>query len=157
MQKINLIKSSNCCILRGKNMFMYVVWNKIHILWQDKKNLNIRNFLCSMASSLPPIVHCISTLYIDQTSCVGRNTCSALKSNILLASTRQLLKDNIPSWYCKGPLRSGLWKLSIIHHLMYSLLCQKTYITVPWLLTGRTVLRAFWMLFPGYHPQIWLE
>ena len=41
-------------------------------------------------------------------------------------------------------LTSGLCKLSIIHHLMYSPLSQKTYITVPWLLMGGTVLTAFW-------------
>ena len=41
-------------------------------------------------------------------------------------------------------LTSGLCKLSIIYHLMYSPLSQKTYITVPWLLMGGTVLTAFW-------------
>ena len=32
---------------------------------------------------------------------------------------------------------------------MYSSLPQKTYITVPWLLTGGTVLGAFWDALPG--------
>ena len=40
-------------------------------------------------------------------------------------------------------VRSGLCKLSRIHHLMYSYLSQKTYITVPSFLTGRAVLRDF--------------
>ena len=48
-------------------------WNtltsvKIHILWQDKKNVNIKNFLCPLASSPPSTVHCISALRIHQTS-----------------------------------------------------------------------------------------
>lgn len=50
-----------------------------------------------------PTVHCVSTLCMDQTFPMGRNTLSTIKRNVLLASVRQLLKDHIPSWSCKGP------------------------------------------------------
>ena len=67
------------------------VWNKIHILWQDKKNLNKKIF-SALWHPLPP--HCGLCMCImhHQTSPNGRNTCSTINSNILLASTRQLLK-----------------------------------------------------------------
>ena len=67
-----------------------LMWNKIYILWQDKENLT-KNFLCPLASS----VHCVSTSYINQASCINRNTCSTIKTNILLAATRQVLKKTI--------------------------------------------------------------
>ena len=49
-----------------KTMWAITIWNEIHILWQDKKNLNIKNFLCPLASS-PPL-HSISKLCTNQTS-----------------------------------------------------------------------------------------
>ena len=84
------------------------VWNKIPILWQNKKKLVIKIFLCPFISSVTLPVHCESALCINRTSLLTSSTCRntwlTIKRNILLASTRyQLLKDNIPSWSCKGP------------------------------------------------------
>ena len=39
----------------------------------------------------PNTVHCVSALDMEQTP-ISRNTCSTIKNNILLTSTRQLLK-----------------------------------------------------------------
>ena len=47
---------------------LYIYEIKIHILRQVKENLNIKIFLCPLASSLPCAVHCISALCIDETS-----------------------------------------------------------------------------------------
>lgn len=66
--------------------------NKIHILWQNQKNLNMKNFLCPWTSSLPAPVHWASALGINQTSPSSRSTCSIQKSSALLASTRQFLR-----------------------------------------------------------------
>ena len=38
----------------------------------------------------------------DHTSPIGRNACSAINSNLLPASARQILKDNISPWSYKG-------------------------------------------------------
>ena len=51
---------------QSKTMWAIIIWNEIHILWQDKKYLNIKNFLCPLASS-PPL-HSISKLCTNQTS-----------------------------------------------------------------------------------------
>lgn len=91
----------------------------------------------------PHILHCVSFPK-------SRNTCSTIRSNIPLASTRQFFKDAIPSSSRGVTWWPGLCKLSIIRHLMYSSLSQKSYITVPWLLKGGRVLRAFW----GAHPEL---
>ena len=48
-----------------------------------------------MASSLPNTVHHVNSLCTEQTLPIGRNTCSAIKSNILPIPTWQLLRDNI--------------------------------------------------------------
>ena len=37
----------------------YCLWNKICILWQEKKNLDIEHFLYPLASSLPFTAHCV--------------------------------------------------------------------------------------------------
>ena len=53
-------------------------------------------------------------------------------------------------------LRSGLCRLSLIHHLNYRPLClekikiKTTHIPVSWLLMGRTILRAFWDALLGF-------
>ena len=36
--------------------FWNAMWSKIHILWQDNKNLNIKSCLCPLTSSLPSTV-----------------------------------------------------------------------------------------------------
>ena len=59
---------------------------------------------------------CVSAWYVDQPSPISRNTCSAIKSNILPASARHLLKDNICSWSCKWSHGTGLCKLSATYH-----------------------------------------
>ena len=41
-------------------------------------------------------LYCALCICIDQTSPIGRNTCSTIRNNTLLAPARQLLKDNIP-------------------------------------------------------------
>ena len=46
----------------------YCLWNKICILWQEKKNLDIEHFLYSLASSLPFTVHCVCAFCIGKTS-----------------------------------------------------------------------------------------
>ena len=52
----------------------------IHMLWQNKKNLNTKN-LFPLASSLSSIMHYVYILCIDLTSPIGRNTCLTIKSN----------------------------------------------------------------------------
>ena len=63
---------------------------------RQEKKLNKNS---SLVFSLPstPTLHCVSELCIKQTSPIGSYTCSTIKSNSLLAATRQLLIDNIPS------------------------------------------------------------
>ena len=63
--------------------------NKIHILWQDRNNLNIRNFLCPLASPLPT-VHCVCIRYWPNPPHWQKHLCSTIKSNILITSTTQL-------------------------------------------------------------------
>ena len=105
-------------------------------------------------------LYCASRIYImhQPNLPIGRNTCSAIKSSFLV-SVRQLPKDSIPPdpLRCHMVLTSGLCKLSIIYHWMHSPVSQKLYITALWLLTGGIVLGAFWLLFLGFNPQIWLE
>lgn len=67
---------------------------KFIILRQDKKN---KYFLLSFGLLSLPTVHYVSALCINRNFPIGRNTCSIINSNILLASMRQLLRDNIPS------------------------------------------------------------
>ena len=57
---------------------------------QDKKTWKVKIYLLFGLLS-PNIAHCIFALYIHQTSPIGRNTCSAIDSNILLASNSQFL------------------------------------------------------------------
>ena len=67
---------------------LFQLWNKIFILWQDKK---IKTKIFSpFGLPSPHILHCVSFPK-------SRNTCSTIRSNIPLASTRQFLKDAIPS------------------------------------------------------------
>ena len=63
----------------------------------------MKHFVRLLASSLSPTIPCISALYKEQSSPIGRNTHSAINRNLFPASTRQLLKNNIPSWTCKRP------------------------------------------------------
>ena len=65
----------------------------------------------------PCSVHSVSALCTNQTSPIGRKTCSTFSRHQQDSS----IKDNIPYWSCKGVtwpttmvLRSGLCKLSII-------------------------------------------
>ena len=71
-------KNFSMWILTPKYSIYWLLWNKIHISWQDKKNLYMKRF------SLPSTVHWVSALCINQTSPIRL----ALKSNLLLASTR---------------------------------------------------------------------
>lgn len=83
-----------CLIKKKKKNWNY---HKIKSSFYDKTRKNVKkNFLCPLASSLPCAEHCVSTLCIDQTSPISRNTCSAVIKSTILASARQLLKDNIP-------------------------------------------------------------
>ena len=107
-----------------------VVWNKIHTLWQDKQNLTVKILLCFLALSLPRTVHCVCALFVIKPPPLAG--IPAVKNNILLASTRELLQREHfflslsgVTWPTTMPLRSGLCKLSIIHLLMHSLLSQK--------------------------------
>ena len=59
-------------------------------IFHGKRNVNIEILLCPLAFS-PLHVHYASALCLNQTSPIGRNTCSTVKSNILLAPRRQLL------------------------------------------------------------------
>ena len=56
-------------ILKGKFSLALVlcrlIRSKTHILWQDKKNLNIKLSFCPLASFPLPTVHCISALHIN--------------------------------------------------------------------------------------------
>ena len=115
------------------------MWKSVIILCQhEKKHKN---------SSLPfglslshPAVHRVSALGIDQTSPISRNICSAIQSNILPAPARRRLKrwrSFLTLWGTTVMVRYGPCRPSLIHHLTYSPVSQKTYITVPWLLTGR--------------------
>lgn len=81
-------EKSRSWLLQGLS---FMLWNKTHILWLDKKKINIIFLLCPLHSFLLPTVHCISVWCINQSSPIGRNTCSTIKSNILPAS-RQFLK-----------------------------------------------------------------
>ena len=58
---INIFKRSPGII----HAYGKVVWNKIHILWQDMKNLNIKYFLFLLAFPLPTTAYCISALCIE--------------------------------------------------------------------------------------------
>ena len=44
----------------------------------------------------------VSVSCMDHTSALGRNTCPAINSNLLPASARQILKDNISPWSYMG-------------------------------------------------------
>ena len=67
----------------------WLLWNKTHILWQDKKNVN-KDFSLPFGPLCPPSVQCAPAPCIHQTSLRQKYPLSR-KSNIL-ASTRQLLK-----------------------------------------------------------------
>ena len=112
--------------------------DKIITLRQEK--FKHKNFSLSFDFLSPHTMFYVSVLCIDQTSLISKNTCLTMKNNILLASIRQFLKGQYCFLTCKGLLRSGECKLSIISHLMCRSLSQITYRTLPWLLTGRTVL-----------------
>ena len=109
----------------------WVLWNKIHILWQDKTNLNIKILLRPLATPLPTL--CI--VYLNYAS-TRPPTSAGIPAQPSIGTLSQhqrdnFLKVNIPLWSCKGShdppgwLRSGLCKLSIIQHLVYSLPSQK--------------------------------
>ena len=66
-----------------------VVWNKIHIYWQEK---NLNNFFLPFSLLSPLYYVCVSALCIDQTSPWAGITCSSTESIILPAPSRQLLK-----------------------------------------------------------------
>ena len=67
------------------------MWNKIHILWQDKKNWDIKNFLCHLAASLPALCT-VYAHYASRKPPLPQKYLATIKCNILLASTRQHLK-----------------------------------------------------------------
>ena len=128
-----------------------MLWNKSPIVWQDKKSLNIK---CSWSFGLlsPSTVYCVSVLCIGQTSPISRNTCSAVIKSTILASARQLLKDNIP-WEPEGsrdlPLcscRPGLCELSRMS--------QKTRTRLA---RCGTVLRPFREALPRSKSSVWLK
>lgn len=111
---------------------LFQLWNKIFILWQDKKEN--KNFL-SFGLPSPHILHCV---FLSQEHYLLNH-----KKQHSLASTRQFLKDAIPSSSRGVTWWPGLCKLSIIRHLMYSSLSQKSYITVPWFSKGRKSSQSF--------------
>ena len=84
---------------------------------------------------------------------------STIKSNILLTSKQFLERWHSflifwgVTWPTMMVLRSGLYKLSIIQHFMYSLLSQKTYLC----LDGWNSSYSFLIFFVDYNPQIWLK
>ena len=63
----------------------------------------------------PLTVHCVSALCINQTSPISRNTSSTIKSNILPASTGQLLKRQHSSSSCMGSHDLLAWHLDLDH------------------------------------------
>lgn len=119
--------------------------NLIYIQSRDSFMLHLWNPLRFPCSPLLCIVYLHYALLWPKLL-LQWNTWPAIKSNILLASSQ--LKGNT-SW----SYRYALCKLSILSHIVYGPLSQKTYINVFWLLRGRTVLRAFWGFFLGYNLQ----
>ena len=69
---------------------------------ESQEKFQHKMLLCPLVSSLPSTVRRLCAFCIDQSSHVSRNTCSTIESNILVAPTRQLLKDSVPSSSCKG-------------------------------------------------------
>ena len=130
------------------------VWNKIHILWQDKKNINI--LLCSLATPLPSL--CTVYLHYALTRTLPSAEIPAQPYRATFSKHQQdnFLKDNIPSRSLKGShdppgwLRSGLCKLSIIHHLMYSPISKNLYncaLISNWCNSFQNFLRCFsWII-----------
>ena len=124
------------------SLWRYKLWAKIPILWQDKFKRNIFPQRFGLLS--PHTVHCVAALRIEPISPISRNAYSIMKSNVLQASTRQLLKDNTPSWSCKGP---G-WHLDLdCVNCQYIIWCtalwlKKTSLTVPWLLRSQSFQRC---------------
>ena len=90
----------------------------------------------------PPSLY---TVY-HQTSPIGRNTCSSLNSNFLLAPTRQHLKDNILSWAHKGSCQH--LDLGCVNCQLYIILCRalclgkKSYMTVLTSNSSQSFLRC---------------
>ena len=123
------------------------MWNKIHILWQDKKNSN-KKFSLPFGLLSVRNMPCVSVSCSDQTYPTGRNTCSTRKGNILLATIKQLFKDNFPTWIFKGSYDTYIWIMSKICLLMYSPLSKKKKkkkltLMVLWLLVGRNSSQSF--------------
>ena len=72
-----------------------MVWNEIHVFWQDKKNLNIKKFSLPFGLLSPPYyVLCICIRHWPNLPHQQKFLLTH-KEQLLL---RQLLKDNIPSW-----------------------------------------------------------
>ena len=134
---------------------MYVVQNKIHILWQGKKKLNI-NWLFNMSSSLPSIVYCVSALCIHHTSPVGRNTCSA--SNILLQRSPTI---NNTTFLLDLVRTAQNLMVETVNHVSFKVhpsVSKKKKLHYYALTSHRwNISQSFEMLFQGYSPQIWLK
>lgn len=124
-------------ILRSQ-MQMFIFQDKIHIYPTHFKFCEIkfmfygktRKIVSTLWPRLSPLPHImLSTLRFNQNSPIGRNTFSAIKSNILLYQQDNYLKHFfLILLEAIKMLRSGLYKLSMIGHLMHSPSSQKTYI-----------------------------
>ena len=124
--------------------------NRIHALWQDRKNLNIK-LLCPLASCLPSTLHCVSAshTWISSPPLAG---IPAQPQRTTFSQHRQdnSLKDNIPCRSCTGPEDPLGWCL----HLD----CKWAIIKLH-----NSAIISNWqknsefseMLFPVYNPQSW--
>lgn len=122
------------------------VWNKIRILWEDRKNVN----------NLPLAFGLLFPHYCALSICIMPNLLhqqkSTIKSNILLTSKQFLERWHSllifwgVTWPTMMVLRSGLCNLSIIQ-FTYSLLSQKTYLCLDGWNSSYSFLRySLWII-----------
>ena len=81
--------------------FSFILWNKTHILWFDKK-INVIFFLCPLHPYPLPTVHCISALCFNQSSPLAEIPVQPKKTTFSQHQDNSL-KYIIPSWCSKGP------------------------------------------------------
>ena len=130
----------------------YVVWNKTHIFWQDKKIVNKKSLPFGPLS--PHRESCICIAHGPELP-RGRNTCSTVKRTFSQHQQDDSWKITFllhlvgGTWPTSMTLRPGLCKLSVIPHLMCSPLSQKIYINCVLTSNQGTVLRVFWDVLSG--------
>ena len=70
------------------NVFFYFSVKLNSYFKARQEQFKHKNFSLIFGPLFPHYLHCVSTLYIDQTSPIHRNTYSTIKNNILLHSPR---------------------------------------------------------------------